>query len=216
MIRSWTLFILRVSLCFVNPFSKGCARYIKSLVKKYGNLASVPAAVLEVQFGLRPFCGDLASIANGIHGDPKRVIVKKVYITQNDEFEKEFQKLVYKSKRSTLSKATICVSFKNTSPVVDVGNPLEWAWERIPFSFVVDWVIDVSTTFMSLETLAQVESYSCTLGTHYEVSTSISAILNPDWTLPYKGRATAVGYERKLLGLPYVPFFYLSKELGTL
>jgi len=26
-----------------------------------------------------------------------------------------------------------------------IGNPAEWAWERIPFSFVVDWVYPVST-----------------------------------------------------------------------
>lgn len=36
---------------------------------------------------------------------------------------------------------------------IDFGNPLRWAWELIPFSFIVDWGINVGDTLAALDRL---------------------------------------------------------------
>lgn len=36
---------------------------------------------------------------------------------------------------------------------IDFGNPLRWAWERIPFSFVVDYGINIGDTLAALDRL---------------------------------------------------------------
>jgi hypothetical protein len=40
---------------------------------------------------------------------------------------------------------------------IDLGNPIEWAWELIPFSFVVDWALPVGNYLTALFALQQVD-----------------------------------------------------------
>jgi hypothetical protein len=41
---------------------------------------------------------------------------------------------------------------------INLGNPAEWIWERIPFSFVVDWVLPVGNFVQAIGTLARIDS----------------------------------------------------------
>lgn len=53
---------------------------------------------------------------------------------------------------------------------LDLGNPAEWAWERVPFSFVVDWAIpigDYLTACFALQNVDVVSKVSVTTKTSY-------------------------------------------------
>jgi hypothetical protein len=61
--------------------------------------------------------------------------------------------------RETYSgRSNVYVEYKTPyAEYINVGNPLEWAWERVPFSFVVDWIIPVGSYIASLSVLQNVE-----------------------------------------------------------
>lgn len=110
---------------------------------------SIPAAVLAYNYGIRPLVDDLFSATEILQlklGMPLKrrisVLAKAEHLDTLDE--PGSWKVEY---LSTLSqRATVYLEFNpdwhNYVPIT-FGNPLEWAWELIPFSFVVDSVIPI-------------------------------------------------------------------------
>lgn len=83
----------------------------------------------------------------------------------------------------------------------DLGNPLEWAWERIPFSFIVDQIINVGENIAAIDALNRVE----------EIHTSVTR--RQRWDIKYFSTNTSMHgfsrghtYERKAMGAPPLSF----------
>lgn len=132
---------------------------------------SVPAAELAYSFGVKPLAEDLFSAAESLRlrmGLP--VFVRCVNTTHNHKvrdvrstpwelsqhsyaIEKE-----YVSNRVNLSVQLYPLGVDNIS----IGNPSIWAWELIPFSFVVDWGIPIGQWLEDLDMLTKVQ---CVKGT---------------------------------------------------
>lgn len=54
-------------------------------------------------------------------------------------------------------RAVLYVKLKVDEPKFTMGNPLELAWELIPFSFVVDWLIPIGNALSALDALHGVQ-----------------------------------------------------------
>lgn len=47
----------------------------------------------------------------------------------------------------------LIIEYDSTIPSFSLGNPLEWVWAAIPFSFVLDWFLGVGNYFSQLNSL---------------------------------------------------------------
>lgn len=96
-------------------------------------------------------------------------------------------------------------SFKSA---ITVSNPLSWAWELIPFSFVVDWGIPIGNYLQGLDMLRRIHSVKGTrtikesYTAYWKAKDTASAPYNvsTNW-----GKLSYKSHERKLLSSIPVP-----------
>lgn len=144
-------------------------------------IGDIPASILAYNFGIAPLVGDLYSAVEALRlklaapilcrtsASVKRPIEDYVKIGAN-HFEVE---------GSIRQRATIYYEMDPTqfkSEYFDFGNPIEWAWELIPFSFVVDWVLPVGDYLGGLDALNGI------------VTNSIRGTVTTKLTEKWKGR----------------------------
>jgi len=78
----------------------------------------------------------------------------------------------------------------------DFGNPIEWAWELIPFSFVVDWAIPIGEWLGSLDAMVGVDTSG---GTVVTKSTIRATYRKADAThILSEGHFTSDTYQRQV------------------
>jgi hypothetical protein len=89
------------------------------------------------------------------------------------------------------------------SAAYNFGNPAEWIWERIPFSFVIDWVIPVGSFIGAFGTLSRVKSGVATRSFRETLNgTTYSSPLGEIYSRNmFAGRY----YSRDVVGLPSLP-----------
>lgn len=73
-------------------------------------------------------------------------------------------------------RAVIYAKLKHDEPRFTMGNPVELAWELIPFSFVVDWLIPIGDALSALDALHGVEQTTGTVTRKFKGAT-ISTII---------------------------------------
>lgn len=130
----------------------------------------IPAAVLAYNFGIAPLANDVYSSIEML----KHRMEKPAY--------RRFSGSVFHGRGNTIAiggnlckgngafrqRATVYVTlseFATANGDFDFGNPLEWAWELIPFSFVVDWAIPIGEWLGRLDSLIGVTVHSGTVVT---------------------------------------------------
>jgi hypothetical protein len=190
--------------CFTRPFSKGCRQGLGGLKKKYGSIRGIPSAVLEVQFGLKPLCQDLATLVSTPFESSthQRVVVKT---RQDYEYVQYGAEYTDATKQSVSTRTVLHVSFLTSGGPIDAGNPLEWIWERIPFSFVIDWCIGVGLSVAALQTLARIDDFGGTTTirrvAHMKRTMSPQSVIRTLYpsTVTYKDRS------RVIQDWPYIP-----------
>lgn len=126
---------------------------------------SVPAAELAYSFGVRPLAEDLFSAAEVLrirlglplvfrHTAQSRATA--AYDTRSTPHELSTHSLSNeKYSVSDRVKMQIGLQTLGDSEIV-FGNPVNWAWELIPFSFVVDWGIPIGQWLEDLDTLKNI------------------------------------------------------------
>jgi hypothetical protein len=131
------------------------------LIRRYGQWQNIPAAILALNFGVKPLAKDIADSCAALSKKAEAPIVKRFHVKANDSKEETSGIVDYSWK--TTKYVTLYVEYdpvKWTS--ITLGNPLEWAWEVIPFSFIVDQMIPIGDWLSSLDALKSVKS---TIGT---------------------------------------------------
>jgi len=68
----------------------------------------------------------------------------------------------------TSQTAKVYVKYTPEAPRFTPGNPAEWIWEAIPFSFVIDWLIPIGDVLSALDALASVDELKGTLTTRID------------------------------------------------
>lgn len=116
---------------------------------------------LQYKFGVKPLVEDTVEAAirlNAHLGFPPRGVI---HASEQDTGKYEATS-PYGGTRVVMSvrvaRATIVYQNATGRQFMHAGTPLEWAWELIPFSFVMDWGIQVGEWLTSLDALRGISS----------------------------------------------------------
>lgn len=131
--------------------------------KPWGSLTTreVAATHLTLTYGIKPLVSDVYDSVQMLNRRLELPVVRRFITT--DKVSKKFSK----GKSTgvlTLSERAICyVQYPTSWSGFTVGNPAEWIWERIPFSFVVDWMVNIGDYISSLDALRGITSVTGTI-----------------------------------------------------
>jgi len=120
------------------------ARKGKFRSRKELKLSDISDTHLAVTYGIKPVVSDAYTVWEGtervnrafLHTIRTRHTERVSYTDSNS---KPWQGTVVHTRTSL-------VRMNPNAGNYDIGNPLEWAWENIPFSFVLDWFVNVGDT----------------------------------------------------------------------
>lgn len=133
-------------------------------------VCSIPAAVLQYNFGIAPMVEDLYSSVEILRHKLGRPLVRRdsvgIKVVNNGPFT--YGSYDYDAKSSFKQRATVYYQVNpnyTLSNEFDFGNPVEWIWELIPFSFVVDWALPIGNWLGTLDALLGVENIHGTVTT---------------------------------------------------
>ena len=137
-------------------FSTGINGIWKAFVKKQPKrrrrkvtTCDVPASYLTATYGVEPLVGDLMDSINALDSRLLEPIYKRF------SSKSKLVKTIGEEKWTVSDKAVVFLSCEpNESSKFTGGNIAEMAWERVPFSFVVDWGVGVGDYLSSLDALA--------------------------------------------------------------
>lgn len=127
----------------------------------------IPATHLIYTYGVAPLVSDVYNSVEELAlrlGFPVRKryfahatgMSKQTSSATSDGMEKKIDARMSKSKRVT---AYVEFDLENASRFT-TGNPLEIAWELVPYSFVVDWMFSIGDYLSSLDALRAVSTMS--------------------------------------------------------
>lgn len=162
------------------------------------------SAWLNYQYGIAPFASDLYSI--GQNADTRPPVIIKVRGRRDwkrDAYDSKGRKLTT-TEGSIVETMRFGIIMDNAGIALmqDYGlvNPLTFAWELLPFSFVVDWALPIGTY---LGNLTSTVGYQTTVGSVTSGSRYISRGQDPDSpaTAEQSFRATT----RSITAFPDVP-----------
>lgn len=118
---------------------------------------TVAAADLTATYGLNPLMSDLAGSLDKLLDRLDRPIVRRVRGSGFDR--RTFSENGVEGTWTTSERATAYITYVPEGPSdFTFGNPLEIAWEVVPFSFVVDWGFGIGDFLSSLDALKDVQS----------------------------------------------------------
>jgi hypothetical protein len=128
---------------------------------------AIPAAELGYSFGVAPLASDVFNSYYALKERLDQNIIRRVSSFARDEGSPTINNgqgdLEVKWRMS--QRATCYIRLVPDWHALTPGNPLEWAWEVIPFSFVVDWAIPIGDALSSLDALKDVEAVIGTVTT---------------------------------------------------
>lgn len=197
--------------------------------------SNVPQRWLELQYGWKPLLSDVYGAASALEKRPKgdwRVTAK---VTRKVEVFKEvrrephptqnFDAFVCQARclQSVYARIDALPQNEATISLVSLGvtNPLNVAWNLVPWSFVVDWVYPIGDFLESLDALLGYgqTSYSSTYLVRATWNERGLTGSNGDWYTRnnFRGRKRVVYVERSVsstVPLPSLPSFKDPRSLG--
>lgn len=211
-------------LTFANNMRKIKRRMLKQGGPKL-DLTDVASTHLALHFGVKPTVQDFYSVLEKaipkIWEPPAVQVSAQVSRPFKTEIVSNPSHFTYEGTVSTRSK--VYVKPKAGSSNVDIGNPLEWAWELIPFSFVIDWAIPIGDYITAFFALSNVDLVSPVSHTHVikcsmKQTRYIGGALNSyDWVEWEDGHGDLSSYERTITsGIPLPPFPGFDPSIGLL
>lgn len=163
--------------------------------------------VLEYSFGWAPLVGDLANAVAVLGGDPPVEWVygkgsrsqKGLVTTPTSEIRsRDWDQTVFVRVASTVSVSNPNVFLANQLGLL---NPLSIIWERIPYSFLVDYVVNVGD-FLGSFTATWGLSTSLEHYSYLTVTTSKCSIVRVSDGKPFVGLTHSVTHTRTVAPIP--------------
>lgn len=128
----------------------------------------VQKAWLEVQYGWLPLLNDLSGALSALAGNLNKevVVAKASAASEETKVNKTFATgtgyptIAWEKSRAIIRNRSACVvKLKGllnsraaaTAASLGLTNPLELAWELIPYSFVVDWFVPIGNTLSAID-----------------------------------------------------------------
>jgi hypothetical protein len=100
------------------------------------------------------------------------------------------------------------------SAAYNFGNPAEWIWERIPFSFVIDWIIPVGSFIGAFGTLSRVKRGVATRT--FKERLNGTTYVPPYGKIVSRDMYSARYYRRDVVGLPSLPTLFQHSAPASL
>lgn len=126
-------------------------------VKGFAGLNAVASNYLLWQFGVRPLLHDVVDAARALGYLSERPALQKISVRRKLEAEASLVGLPYGARSSIVSSGQI-ITYLRSNPSADVSlAPIDLpsvVWERIPYSFVVDWWVPVGA-YLEAQQLAR-------------------------------------------------------------
>lgn len=128
-----------------------------SLFKKR-KLKDIPASVLSYNFGIAPLTEDTFSAIEVLRFRMEQPLSRRMSAGTSVRRSADFFYGGWnvRAKGQLQQRTTIYFDIlpsMSLSGDFDFGNPVEWVWELIPFSFVVDWLIPVGEYLGTLDAM---------------------------------------------------------------
>lgn len=158
--------------------------------------ASLPAAYIGGEFGVKPLMNDLFLSAMVLQDRIQLPIYRRIFA--QDTSGVKGRDGWYRSDR-----ATFYMELEPNRDIVTFGNPFELAWNLIPFSLVVDWVIPIGETLSAMDALKNVKWQMGTLSQKDEFRRG-GVPPNPGYTVIRDHKTHYKSHVRHLL--PSIPF----------
>lgn len=160
------------SIHMFGSLRKSIVRGFKSLLRsrKWSrfHLRDIPASVLQYNFGVAPLVSDLYDVVETLWTKAQLPVYQRIegYMPQTADGTFDFSnwRLDWSAKRTQKWAIYVELDLDELGPI-SWGNPLEWIWERIPFSFVVDWAIPIGNWIGALDALRGVKQIHGTVTT---------------------------------------------------
>jgi hypothetical protein len=194
--------------CIRRPASRQCARFLRGLRPK--SLISIPAATLQYNFAIKPTVTGVYDILTRLK-NPEFSLRRKLKFVHKDYHLIDDGMTSWSAQK--IYKTSVVVQMNDNgiwNTNYDVGSPAEWVWERIPFSFVVDWIIPVGRTISAIATLNR---FASAAGTVSVKGHAVAHQYGPTGLPVGQANVTLASsfveksYRRYLVGLPAVPHF---------
>lgn len=165
---------------------KASARVLKGLKNgRYDRslLLDVPGLWLEARFGWRPLISDLMEISKQLERVDRmeQIIVSKSRSCTSGITIPSYKSIAQNAQIKEIFKAdySLEVSYRGSCSALMRSsgfgfNPLATAWELIPFSFVIDWLVSVGSSIMAAQTAFLSQQMSSSYGWKLELTTTRS------------------------------------------
>lgn len=149
---------------FKNANPKDWARLLRSKTTGHNAEKKIPEKWLELQYGWKPAMSDLYGAVEALNGkerdgDAYRATVKAVVReTFSEEFSLPYNGRMYVTGTKSGERGiSIRLDYVLENPLLatlaqlGITNPAVLAWELVPYSFVVDWMIPIGSYLNSLD-----------------------------------------------------------------
>jgi hypothetical protein len=198
----------------------GWVRYVAKKSKKARrrlNIDDVAAVELVSAYGIAPILGTTHEVLNKLQAEVKVPRIRRIVVTDTSEAEFSetietvdppgaytFTGNIKRSKRAILY---VQYRWSETSSGLTLGNPLSALWELTPFSFVVDWVLEIGPWLAGLSAMTGVDILAGTLGskTYFTAEANWSG---SDWEQYRPGKVEQSTAERSLIYNETMPYGY--------
>lgn len=137
---------------------------------------------LEIQYGWRPLINDVYEAMKAFEAKTapprKSVVVASTSRSVTDQYTTPGS-LIFNTKKSKISIRVICELQEELSVARSLGlyNPAAILWEKVPWSFVVDWAIPIGTYLDVLGTIPHLSARFCST---YKVKTESHGVGTTD------------------------------------
>lgn len=127
----------------------------------------VPASLLVYTYGVAPLLSDLYTSVEILKLRMGHAVRRRYYVQEKVSQRNTLTTTPQTGLTSTVNARTVKkreitahveFSVKSLADSFTVGNPLEIAWELIPYSFVIDWVVPIGDWLSSLDALRAVDT----------------------------------------------------------
>jgi hypothetical protein len=158
---------------------------------------NVPSAWLWYSFGVRPLVETLKD-AYEEFSEASFSNLHKVRLVDKREATRFAGLNKSKTESKQVVKAYWLMETKTSLGALALGEPARWAWERLPFSFVVDWLLPIGGALAAAEAKQHVIIKSAVLTQKQSISTQRTRHTSSSFTKVSAGRATTFNYVRWL------------------
>jgi len=174
--------------------------------RKRFRLNDVPGAYLQYTYGISPLVQDtfeayLALQLAGTRDIWRRAVVTKTS-TKTLTSTANVGNRAVKAIRTVSHRAIVYYQLDVNTPTT-MGNPLEWAWELTPGSFILDWMVNIGDIINSLDAMRGVKALTGTLSTKTQSTATVGGY--PGWEVVREATQTEDAFQRTLLNQSNIP-----------